>query len=106
MPNGESKNWIRFVMALERFYILYGQWPSVINLNPFFIDELQKKLTAEDFQTLQSKIKLNPDEMKPFLCFDEKGNKYDYERGDIYPENNISARAIDWLQISKPDYYE
>ena len=42
MPNGESKNWIRFLITLERFYILYGKWPTVIQLYPFFIDELQK----------------------------------------------------------------
>jgi len=35
MPNGESKNWKRFLMTLERFYILYDKWPTVIHLSPF-----------------------------------------------------------------------
>lgn len=106
MPNGESKNWIRFLMTLERFYILYGKWPTVIHLYPFFIDELQKKLSIEDFKTLQSKIRLESDEKNPFLCFDEKGNKYDYARGDIFPNKHTAVRAIDWLQISEPAYYD
>ena len=106
MPNGESKNWIRFQMTLERFYILYGKWPTVIHLYPFFIDELQNKLSIEDFQTLQSKIKIVPDENNPFLCFDESGDKYDYARGDTCPNKHASVKAIDWLQISKPDYYD
>jgi hypothetical protein len=106
MPNGESRNWIRFLITLERFYILYGAWPTVIHLYPFFIDELQKKLSIEDLKTLQSKIRLEPDQENPFLCFDKEGNKYDYARGDDCPNNPISVRAIDWLQISEPDYYD
>jgi len=106
MPNGESKNWIRFLITLERFYILYGKWPTVIHLYPFFIDELQKKLSTKDFQTLQSKIGLDPDEKNPFLCCDERGNKYDYARGDICPNKHSSVMAIDWLKISEPDYYD
>ena len=106
MPNGESKNWIRFQIALERFYILYGKWPTVVHLYPFFITELQDKLSEEDYHKLQSKIKLIPDENNPFLCFDEDGNKYDYARGDFCPHKRISIRAIDWLQINEPDYYD
>ncbi len=41
MPNGESKNWIRFQVTLESFHSIYGHWPSVINLYPFFIEELK-----------------------------------------------------------------
>ncbi len=104
MPNGESRNCIRFLMTLERFYILYGKWPKVIHLYPFFIDELQEKLSNEDFQTLQSKIQLIPDEKNPFLCSDVKGNKYDYARGDSCPDKHIEISAIDWLQISAPGY--
>jgi len=106
MPNGESRNWIRFLITLERFIILHGKWPTVIHLYPFFIDELQNKLSKEDFQKLQSKIRLEPDEENPFLCFDEKGNKYDYARGDICPNKYPSVRAIDWLKINEPAYYD
>jgi lysophospholipase L1-like esterase len=106
MPNGESRNWIRFIRTLEGFYNLYGKWPAVMHLYPFFIDELQNKLSAKDFQTLQSKIRLVPDEKNPFLCFDEKGNTSDYARGEICPDKDSSVRAIKWLNISEPDYYD
>jgi hypothetical protein len=106
MPNGESRNWIRFIITLETFYRLYGKWPTVIHLYSSFIDELQNKLSTKDFQTLQSKIRLDPDETNPFLCFDEKDNKYDYARGDICPKKDSSVRAIKWLNISEPDYYD
>ena len=56
MPNGDSKNWIRFIITLESFYSLYGKWPSMISLYPFFIDELQEKLSSAEFQKLQSKM--------------------------------------------------
>lgn len=106
MPNGESRNWIRFVMTLEGFYTLYGKWPAEIHLSSFFLDELQNKLSTEDFQTLQSQIRLVPNEKNPFLCSDGKGNKYDYARGDIRPNKHSSVRAINWLKISEPDYYD
>jgi len=105
MPNGESKNWIRFLTSIEAFYILYSKWPTVIHVYPFFITELQKKLSIEDFQRLQTKIKLEPDDINPFLSYDDEGNKFDYGRG-IHPEGRSSVRAIDWLEISKPNYYD
>jgi len=39
-------------------------------------------------------------------CCDERGNKYDYARGDICPNKHSSVMAIDWLKISEPDYYD
>ena len=104
MPNGESKNWIRFRLTLESFYVLHGKWPTVIHIYPFFITELQEKLSKEDFQKLQSKIKLVPDEDSPFLSLDELGNSFDYNRGKC-PEGELAVRAIDWLEINEPDYH-
>jgi hypothetical protein len=106
MPNGESKNWIRFQITLERFYILYGKWPTVIHLDPFFIEELQGKLSPGDFQILQSKINLVPDEHNPFLSLNADGNKYDYARGDSCPNKHPAVKTIDWLKISEPDYQD
>jgi len=105
MPNGESKNWIRFLLTLESFYILHSKWPTVIHLYPFFITELQTKLTKEDFQILLSKIKLEPDEDNPFLSFDELGNRFDYAR-EKFLKGKPAVRAIDWLKINKPKYYD
>jgi len=106
MPNGESKNWIRFMIALESFYTLYGNWPSIIHLYPFFIVELQERLSSEDFQTLQSKIRLIADEVNPFLAFDEAGNRFDYAREAFHPKKAAPMKAIDWLEIHEPDYYD
>ena len=106
MPNGESKNWIRFMITLESFYNLYGNWPSIIHLYPFFIVELQEKLSSEDFQTLQSKITLIADEANPFLAFYEAGNRFDYARGAFHPKKEAPIKAIDWLEINEPDYYD
>jgi len=52
MPNGESKNWVRFKATLENFHSIYGHWPSVIKLYPFFIEELKDKLSGQDFETV------------------------------------------------------
>jgi len=78
MPNGESKNWVRFKVTLETFHSIYDHWPSVIYLYPFFIEELKDKLSGQDFETFQSKITLVPDEEHPFLAMDDSGNVYDY----------------------------
>jgi hypothetical protein len=105
MPNGESKNWLRLQMALGSFYILYGNWPTIIHLYPFFIEELQKKLSKSDFERLQSKIKLVPDEDNPFLCFDENGNIYSLGK-DGPQDGHAAIRAMEWLSINEPDYYD
>ena len=105
MPNGESKNWIRFLDTLEKFYVLYGKWPSTIHVYPLFISELQEALSQKDFQKLQSKIQLIPDKDNPFLASDDVSNRFDYGRGP-HPHGCSSARAIDWIKINKPDYYD
>lgn len=107
MPNGESRNWIRLQITLESFYLLYNKWPSVVRTYPFFIRELQEKLSETDWQRPTSKIRLVPDEDNPFLALDEAGNKFDYARGvpDV-PEGQITARAIDWLGVKEPDYFD
>ena len=104
MPNGDSKNWIRFMITLESFNSLYGKWPSMIQLYPFFIDELQEKLSSAEFQKLQSKITLISDEHKPFSAFDEAGNRFDYSR-QTPPKRDRYIKAIDWLEVNEP-YYE
>jgi len=105
MPNGESKNWVRFLTTLEAFYILHGNWPTVIHVYPFFITELQEKLSKKDFRRLRSRIKLEPDKDNPFLAFDAVGNRFDYAR-EICPNGHPSVRAINWLNIKQPTYYD
>ena len=105
MANGESKNWIRLMLTLEAFHVLYGRWPDTIRLYHFFIDELQEKLTPPDFIKLTSRIKLVPDEENPFTATDNTGNKFDYSRED-QPKQNPAVKAIDWLDIKEPDYHD
>jgi len=111
MPNGESKNWVRFQITLEKFYTLFGRWPTRIYLYSFFINELQKKLSQNDFQRLQSMIHIIADDDNPFLAFDNEGNKFDYARGIHTLEGAQSRRwksikALEWLKIKEPDYYD
>jgi hypothetical protein len=106
MPNGESRNWIRFLITLESFYSSYGDWPSKIYLYPFFVAELQKKLSSNDFQTLKSKITIIENQHQSFIAFDEVGNRFDYAKTGIQASKDPSIKAIEWLGISAPDYYD
>jgi len=105
MINGESRNWIRFLITLESFYTIYGKWPSTIRLYPFFIEELQTKLSLADFNTLQNKIHLIADEENSFYAADEFGNSFSYMR-ESPPERNSLYKAIEWLNINEPHYYD
>ena len=106
MPNGESKNWIRFQITLETFHTIYGHWPSVITLYPFFIKELREKLSSQDFDTIQSRISLEPDEESPFVARDDSGNVYDYCHGFEGEPSKSTEKAINWLGIDEPDYFD
>ena len=105
MINGESRNWIRFQLTLEAFYTLYNKWPTTIRLYSFFIEELREKLSGNDFQRLQDKIQMIPDDDNPFLASDDEGNEFDYCRGSS-PDGLPPERALDWLQVEEPDYYD
>jgi len=105
MPNGESKNWVRFIITLSSFFALYGKYPTIISLNTFFIEELKERLTKEDFIKLQSKIKLIADDGHPFMASGSDGNMFVYGRGsNSYNADN--KNTLDWLDIKGPDYYD
>ncbi len=103
MPNGESRNWIRFLLTLESFNILYGTWPTQVCLYPFFIAELRQKLSEENFKVLQTKIRFAPDERNPFFASNDDGHKFDYSR-EKSPVGQPAMKAIEWLGISEPSY--
>jgi len=105
MPNGESKNWIRFCAAIEGFRGRYGCWPSSIKVPVFFIDELQNVLSENDFMKISSMITLIGDDSGfAFVAEDESGNQYNYEK-EGFSNERPDNRAIDWLGV-KPDYYD
>ena len=62
-------------------------------------------LSSEDFNTLQSKLELISDDENPFLALDKAGNYYDYRTGS-HPIGETKLKAIDWLNIKEPDYYD
>jgi hypothetical protein len=105
MPNGESKNWIRLCITLEGYRSFYGRWPETISLTPDFIEELQNKLTTSDFEKLQSKLKLIPDDTKPFECHDKMGNQFTYSKG-LKTVNKNQHNPIKWLNITPPEYFD
>lgn len=104
MPNGESKNWIRFKIALEEFWQHYNTWPTSIHLYGFFIEELSEKLSESDYKKLQSKIKLISDDENPFLAFDESGNNSRYDSTPKVPAKNHPPNVLGWLEIEEPSY--
>lgn len=105
MPNGESKNWHRFIMTVESFYSLYGFWPESIYLPASFIEELQRKLASEDYELLTAKIQLIADAQKHFVAEDAAGNSFDYSK-DGASHRSQPPKATDWLGIGMPHYYD
>jgi len=41
MPNGESKNWIRFCGAIDVFRAHYNSWSNRVRVPKFFIKEFR-----------------------------------------------------------------
>ena len=58
MPNGESKNWIRFCAAINGFRARFNIWPDRVRVPGLFIQELKNVLPSESFDKLCSKINL------------------------------------------------
>ena len=103
MPNGESKNWIRFLASLEGFYVTYGNWPVRMFVYPEFIEELKKMMQPGEFDRLQTKLELIPAPKATFLSEDDQGQSYDYGKQGFIRENT-KPNAIDWLKVSWPNY--
>ena len=104
MPNGESRNWIRLLMTLGSFYAQHGSWPTTVQVYDFFIEELKRKLTEDDYATLQAKISLVVDNEHPFVAIDGDGNRYDYSRQGMHRNLDSAPDAREWLGIPEPDY--
>ncbi|MBC8394340.1 MAG: hypothetical protein H8E17_17445 [Deltaproteobacteria bacterium] len=103
MPNGESKNWIRFCIAIEGFRVTYDKWPDKIHVPDFFIDELKEKFSESEYVKLTSKIELIGDD-SPYVAVDESGDTYSY--GDEgFSDKKPDIRAEEWLDVF-PDYYD
>ena len=103
MPNGESKNWVRFCGAIDGFRSHYKSWPNRVRVPKFFIEELRTVLSPESFAKLESKINLIGDESH-FIAEDGAGRSFNYEfQGSSKIKPDI--RAFEWLGVD-PDYYD
>ena len=103
MPNGESKNWIRFCGAIDGFRSHYNSWPNRVRVPIFFIEELKTVLSPESFAKLESKVILIGDD-SPHIAEDGAGRSYNYgSKG--FSKIKPDIRAFDWLGVD-PDYYD
>ena len=103
MPNGESKNWIRFCGAIDGFRAHYKSWPNMVRVPNFFINELKTVLPPESFTKLDSKLILIGDE-SPYIAEDGAGRSYNYGfKG--FSKIKPDVRAFEWLGVD-PDYYD
>lgn len=103
MPNGESKNWVRFCAAIDGFRADYKSWPNRVRVPKFFIEELKTVLSPESFAKLESKINLIGDESH-FIAEDGTGRSFNYEF-DRFSKIKLDIRAYEWLGVN-PDYYD
>ena len=103
MPNGESKNWVRFCVAIDGFRANYKSWPNRVRVPKFFIEELRTVLSAESFIKLESKINLIGDDSH-FIAEDGAGRSFNYElqRSSTI---KLDVSASEWLGVD-PDYYD
>ena len=103
MPNGESKNWVRFCVAIDGFRANYKSWPNRVRVPNFFIEELRTVLSPESFAKLESKINLIGDESH-FIAEDGAGRSFNYEfQGSSIIKPDV--RAFEWLGVD-PDCYD
>jgi len=103
VPNGESKNWLRFCASIDGFRARYNHWPKSVRVLDFFPNELKRVLSIEDYTKLISKINIIGDN-SPFIAIDETGKSYSYgEEG--FSKERPDIRAQDWFGVT-PDYYD
>jgi hypothetical protein len=103
MPNGESRNWIRLLSGIENFYAAYGHWPVRVFVYPFFVQELRQMMKPGEFDQLNSKIELIPEQEATFRYEDHQGRSYDYGH-ESAAQKFTKPNALKWLNVSEPDY--
>lgn len=99
MANGEDKNFIRMMAAINGFRVKYNKWPTHIRTYPGIIEDIENYvLGPESFKLLTNKLKLIKDNDYMMLAEDTEGNKYDYESNG-FPEKEPDIQAYIWLDI-------
>lgn len=106
MPNGDDKNWVRPVCALEGFYAWYGRWPTRIRLARLVLDDLRRhQLTRASWLKVKQKVTFVVDDSVGVVAEDDDGGLFDYGAGRGAGESaahEILLRAAEWLGV-EPD---
>ena len=105
MPNGEDRNFVRFIGCIGGFRDRFNKWPTKMKLDPDFIEELTEVLPPEDFQKLTRKMELIADDSNPwdglYVAEDGEGHVYDLMKSGHGGKQNDVLR---WLCVSWPNY--
>jgi hypothetical protein len=99
MPNGDDKNLIRLLGAIEGFRVRHGTWPTRVRIYPRMLQNIREHLLSpESFAKLTEKVQLIADEA-PVVAEDDQGNSYSYG-AEGFLASSPDPRARDWLGLS------
>jgi hypothetical protein len=98
MPNGESKNWIRLLAAIDGFRSRYGRWPTGAILSASILEHFRHVFTEEEWARFNSKLQVRESDDFSVIVEDDAGGQYDY-REEGFPKEYADQRAEDWLGI-------
>lgn len=108
MPNGESRNFVRFLRSIAVFRGKFRKWPSKIRLSSSFIQELHEIMDKIDYEILQKRIKIIPDSSScceyVYIPEDDDGNKILSFKLDKNDEFFDQKDVLKWIGINFPDY--
>lgn len=115
MPNGADRDFVRFIRSIISFRDIFHKWPQKIYVTEYFIKELSEVMSPSDFNALQSKIELVPEDSLceiSYRCTDDSGNYYDLLDGQCSKEisnrdfrsNTSEQDVLAWFGIDYPDY--
>lgn len=115
MPNGFDRDFVRFLRSISCFKDIFHKWPQKIYVTDHFIKELSEAMNSSDFNALQRKIKLVPEDSLceiSYRCIDHSGNYYELLDGQCSRDisdrdlksNTSEQDVLTWFGIEYPDY--
>jgi hypothetical protein len=102
MPNGENRNWVRFLKVLTGFNVRFGCWPTRLYLPRYIIDYLPNYLSKEDFSKIEEKLELIADD-RLIIAEDNEGRVHDFMK-EGFP-SHPDVKPTQWLCIGPPHRY-
>jgi hypothetical protein len=96
MPNGEDKNLIRFLAAVDGFRARYNRWPTRVRLFPGALKDLEHILSPTAFRALTTQLTLVPDPKAAMIAEDDEGGRYHYGQ-EGFPSMRPKPNAWEWL---------